>query len=86
LPQSRFTVADIGSGERLGIFDEFIRQMPDLDLIIQTKQGMRAFGNGDPVALWRTDNAATNAGGLLLICCRNRGRIGDTETNGCSYC
>jgi hypothetical protein len=60
--------------------------MPDLDLIIPTKQWMRAFGNGDPVALWRADNAATNAGGLLLICSRNSRRIGDTETNGCSYC
>jgi hypothetical protein len=57
--------------------------MPDLDLIIQTKQGMPAFGKGDPVALWPVQNAATNAGGLLLICCRNSRRIGDTETNGC---
>ena len=47
-----------------------IWQMPDLDLLIATKQRMRAFGNGDPVALWRADNAATNAG-ILLICCRN---------------
>jgi hypothetical protein len=57
--------------------------MPDLDLLIATKQRMRAFGNGDPVALWRADNAATNAGILLLICCRNSRRIGATETNGC---
>jgi hypothetical protein len=57
--------------------------MPELDLLIATKQRMRAFGNGDPVALWRADNAATNAGILLLICCRNSRRIGATETNGC---
>jgi len=63
-----------------------IWQMPDLDLIIQTKQWMRAFGNGDPVALWQIDNAATNAGNLLLICCRSSRRIGDAATDGCGYC
>ena len=48
--------------------------MPDLDVIIQTKQGMRAFGKDDPVALWGVENAATDAGSLLLICCRNSRR------------
>jgi hypothetical protein len=39
--------------------------MPDLDLVIHAEQGMRVFGKGDPVALWRVDKAATNAG----VCC-----------------
>jgi hypothetical protein len=60
--------------------------MPDLDLIIQTKQWMRAFGKGDLVALWQVDNAATNAGSLLPICCRSSRRIGAAAMNGCRYC
>ena len=44
---------------------------PDLDLIKQAKQGVWALGKADPVALWRVDKTVTNAGGLLLICCRS---------------
>jgi len=32
---------------------------------------MWALGKADPVALWRVDKTVTNAGGLLLICCRS---------------
>ena len=30
---------------------------------------MWALGKADPVALWRVNKTATNAGSLLLICC-----------------
>jgi len=48
---------------------------PDLDLIKQAKQGMWALGKADPVALWRVDKTATNAGSLVLICCRSNKRV-----------
>src|SRR5437588_8655082 len=36
--------------------------MPDLDLIKQAKQGMRAFGRAYPAALWRVDDDHNQSG------------------------
>jgi hypothetical protein len=56
---------------KLAIF-EWQLEAPDLDLIKQVEQGCGRFGKVDCAHLcagWMT--AATNAGVLLLICCRS---------------
>jgi len=50
--------------------------MPDLDLIIQAKQGMRMFRRANPAALQRVDADGNHCGFLLLICCRSSKRVG----------
>jgi hypothetical protein len=45
---------------------------------------MRAFGKADPAALSRVDADCYNAGGLLLVCCRNSKLTFDGSRNGCS--
>jgi hypothetical protein len=58
--------------------------MPNLDLIIQAKQEVRAFGRADPAAAGGPTNTATNTGSLLLICCRSSKLKNGASMNGCS--
>src|SRR5205823_14735822 len=49
--------------------------MPDLDLIIQAKQGCGRSEGPIPPLSGESTTITTNPGGLLLICCRSSKRL-----------
>jgi hypothetical protein len=53
--------------------------VPDLDLIKQAELGCGRLGKADPSISSGSAKTATNAGDLLLICCRSSKRLSDAQ-------